>query len=121
MGTQKIIVRDDEKIRCMRRWRWYDVGMDTTNETTNRPAQAFALGDTVAMANEPKRTGMVMGHRWNEQLDEWTVTVAWDGYRLPRGPEWDADLAMAVRWHWVTRDGRPAVSVHCEASLTPIA
>ena len=89
--------------------------MDTTDDTTKRQAPTFALGDTVAMANEIARTGMVVGHRWNEQLDEWTVTVAWDGYRLP---EWDAELGVAIHWH---RNGRPAVSVHCEASLTPSA
>lgn len=89
--------------------------MDTTKDTTKRPTPLFGLGETVAMANELKRTGMVMGHRWNEQLDEWTVTVAWDGH-LPRGPEWDAELGMTVRWH-TTRHGRSLVSVHCETSL----
>ena len=91
--------------------------MDTMNDTMKRPAPTFGLGEAVAMANEPKRTGMVMGHRWNEQLEEWTVTVAWDGHRLPSGPEWDEDLGMTIRWYFTTRDGRPRVSVHCEASL----
>lgn len=88
--------------------------MDTMNDTTKRPAPTFGIGEAVAMANEPKRAGIVIGHRWNEQLDEWTVKVTWDGYILP---EWDDELGGPVQWQFVRRNGRPAVSMHCEVSL----